>query len=118
MLDIHSKKPLIILEFANNHMGSYSLFKAMVDDFALVAKDYSDFKFAIKLQYRDLDSFVHKNYKGSDHPGIKRFESTNVSFKEWSPRIDYAISKGFAVGCTPFDEVSVTEVLNDKRFSF
>ncbi len=118
MLDIHSTKPLIILEFANNHMGSYSLFKAMVDDFTLVAKDYTDFNFAIKLQYRDLDSFVHKNYKGSDHPGVKRFESTNVSFKEWSPRIDYAISKGFYVGCTPFDEVSVTEVLNDQRFSF
>lgn len=118
MLDINSKKPLIILEFANNHMGDYSLFKSMIDDFCSVAQDYSNFQFAIKLQYRDLDSFIHKNFKGSDHPGIKRFESTNVSINEWSPRIDYATSKGFLVGCTPFDEASVTEVLNDKRFSF
>ena len=64
MFNTHSSKPLIILEFANNHMGSYDLFKNMVDDFALVAQDYADFQFAIKLQYRDLDSSFTKTTKG------------------------------------------------------
>jgi hypothetical protein len=49
MLDIYSKKPLINLEFANNHMSSYSLFKSMIDDFCSVAQDYSNFQFAIKF---------------------------------------------------------------------
>jgi sialic acid synthase SpsE/mannose-6-phosphate isomerase-like protein (cupin superfamily) len=110
--------PLVILEFANNHMGDDELYREMVDDYAAVARDYPYFKFAIKLQYRDLDTFIHPDYKGGDHSGVQRFESTKVTVDEWSSRIDYAISKGFLVGCTPFDEVSVDEVLNDKRLAF
>ena len=101
------KKPLIILEFANNHMGDATLFKAMVDDYALVMQAYPQLNFAIKLQYRDLDTFIHPNFKGTDHAGVSRFESTRVSIVEWSPLIDYALSRGFEVGCTPFDEVSI-----------
>ncbi len=118
MLDAQSKKPLIILEFANNHMGEEELYETMVNEFSEVASEYPDFKFAIKLQYRDLDTFIHPNFKGSDHSGVQRFESTKVSIAEWSSRIDYAISKGLLVGCTPFDEISVSEVLKDNRFSF
>jgi sialic acid synthase SpsE/mannose-6-phosphate isomerase-like protein (cupin superfamily) len=118
MLDAETDKPLIILEFANNHMGKKKLYEAMVDEFSDIQSEYRDFRFSIKLQYRDLDSFIHPKFKGSDHTGVKRFESTKVSIDEWSSRIDYAISKGFSVGCTPFDEVSVTEVLKDSRFSF
>ena len=118
MLDAQSKKPLIILEFANNHMGKEDLYKAMVNEYSEVASEYPDFQFAIKLQYRDLDTFIHPKFKGSDHSGVLRFESTKVSYMEWSSRIDYAISKGLLVGCTPFDEVSVSEFLNDDRFHF
>ena len=112
------KKPLIILEFANNHMGDATLFKAMVDDYALVMQAYPQLNFAIKLQYRDLDTFIHPNFKGTDHAGVSRFESTRVSIVEWSPLIDYALSRGFEVGCTPFDEVSIENILEDNRFSF
>ena len=118
MLDAETDKPLIILEFANNHMGKKKLYEAMVDEFSDIQSEYRDFRFSIKLQYRDLDSFIHPKFKGSDHTGVKRFESTKVSIDEWSSRIDYAISKGFSVGCTPFDEVSVTEVLKDSRLAF
>ena len=82
MLDAQSKKPLIILEFANNHMGEEELYETMVNEFSKVASEYPDFKFAIKLQYRDLDTFIHPNFKGSDHSGVQRFESTKVSIAD------------------------------------
>lgn len=118
MLNKLNEKPLVILEFANNHMGDDELYKDMVDEYAAVAYEYPSFKFAIKLQYRDLDTFIHPEYKGGGHSGVQRFESTKVTVGDWSSKIDYAVSKGFLVGCTPFDEPSVDAVLNDKRLAF
>lgn len=112
------EETLIILEFANNHMGDQDLFNSMVDDFAQVAADYPQLRFAIKLQYRDVATFIHPDYRNGKHSGVVRFESTKVTIDEWSSRINYALSKGFLIGCTPFDEVSVDEVLKDERFSF
>jgi len=117
-VSFNKEKSLVILEFANNHMGDQSLFNQMVDEYCNIKNEFSDFDFAIKLQYRDLDSFIHPSYKDSSHPGVKRFESTKVTLEEWSERIDYALSKGFMLGCTPFDEISVLNIINDSRFSF
>ena len=76
------QKNLIIFEFANNHMGDIDLFKKMVDDYAIFPKTYEDWDFAVKIQYRDINSFIHKNFKGSAHKGVQRFESTSVPVRD------------------------------------
>ena len=56
-------KILIIFEMANNHMGDVSHGKLMIEEFAKVANSYRDiFDFAWKFQFRDLDTFIHKDY--------------------------------------------------------
>ena len=54
--------PLIVLDLANNHNGSVSHGKKIIDDIAAVSKNF-DFKIAIKFQYRHLDSFIHPAFK-------------------------------------------------------
>ncbi len=63
------KKPLIIFEMANNHMGDVDHGKVMIDEFAEVASKYTElFDFAWKFQFRDFDTFIHKDYKNRmDH---------------------------------------------------
>jgi len=50
-------KPLIVFELANNHNGSVGLGCEVVEEFSKVADPFrSHFRFAFKLQYRDLDT--------------------------------------------------------------
>ena len=73
-------KPLVIFEMANNHMGSLDLGLRIVDAFGAVADGYRDtFEFGFKLQYRDLDSFIHPDFRGrADIKHIKRFQETRL----------------------------------------
>ena len=52
---------LFVLELANNHWGSLRRGKKIVKEFAKVVKKHH-VKAAIKLQFRDMESFIHKNY--------------------------------------------------------
>ncbi len=74
-------KPLVIFEMANNHMGEVAHGQAVIEAFARAVDTYrDDFDFGFKLQYRDLDSFVHPAAKGrADIKYVKRFEEeTNL----------------------------------------
>ena len=53
--------PLFIFELANNHMGDVEHGLRVIDDIAEVAKRF-DFAFAFKLQFRDLDTFIHPEF--------------------------------------------------------
>jgi len=110
--------PHIILEFANNHLGDEKIFYQMVDDYKNLKDSFKNFHFSIKLQYRNLDTFIHPTFKGTVHPGVKRFENTKVALSEWPDRIKYVLEAGFKIGCTPFDEISVRNVISDTSFSF
>ena len=69
------------------------------------------FSFAVKLQYRDLDTFIHPDYrKRHDLKFIKRFSETRLSWDEYR-QIKKAIDdSGFVSICTPCDEVSVGRI--------
>lgn len=54
---------LFVLELANNHWGSLERGKQIVREFAKVVRD-NKVKAAIKLQFRDVDTFVHKDFRG------------------------------------------------------
>ena len=104
---------LFIFEMANNHMGDVDHGLRLITEFASVARDF-DFKFAFKMQYRALDTFIHPDYRGRDDiKYIKRFEETRLSREETSKLVDAIRDNGFVPVCTPFDEESVDRVVAD-----
>ena len=54
-----------IFEMANNHMGSVEHGKRIIDEFSTNAKHYG-MNAAMKLQFRQLDTFIHKDFLDSD----------------------------------------------------
>ena len=72
-----NKKPLVVLEMANNHMGDVTHGKALISALTEVVEPFrSKFDFSVKFQFRHLDTFIHRDYKGSDLKFVKRFEET------------------------------------------
>jgi sialic acid synthase SpsE/quercetin dioxygenase-like cupin family protein len=110
-------KKLIILEMANNHMGDISHGKLMIDEFANIVNRYTNvFDFAWKFQFRDLATFIHKDYKDRvDHKYVKRFTETNLTKEQFFILKSYAESKGFITMCTGFDEASI-DLIEEMNF--
>src|SRR6185369_6009465 len=54
---------LFVLEMANNHWGSVERGLKIVNTFAQVVR-FNNVRAAIKLQLRDVDTFIHKDYVG------------------------------------------------------
>ena len=103
------KKLLIIFEMANNHMGDVDHGKLMIDQFAQISDKYLNiFEFAWKFQFRDFDTFIHKDYKNrTDHKYVKRFTETSLNEQQFIKLKQHAESKGFKTLCTGFDENSI-----------
>ena len=100
-------KPLFIFEMANNHMGDTNHGVAIIRAIREACEGF-DFDFAFKLQYRDLDTFIHSSFKGRDDiKYVKRFEETRLSHAQFQTLIDAMRECGFKTVCTPFDEKSV-----------
>lgn len=98
---------LFIFEMANNHMGSLNHSLRMVHEFAEVKKKY-DYNFAFKFQFRDIDTFIHPNYKDRmDLRYVKRFTETKLSDKEFEILKSELGKNGFISVCTGFDERSI-----------
>ncbi len=95
-----------IFEMANNHQGSVEHAKNIIDEFSELAKE-KKIKAAIKLQFRQLDTFVHEDFKKSDLKFVKRFNSTRLSKEQFSDIIKYIESKGLVSMATPFDNESL-----------
>ena len=79
---------LFVLELANNHWGNLKRGLKIVRDFATVAR-VNSVKVAIKLQFRDVDSFIHPSFKGfTESRYIKKTEATKLSIEEFKLIID------------------------------
>lgn len=99
--------PLFVLELANNHMGSLEHGISVVRAFREVTRDFP-YTFAFKLQYRNLDTFIHPAHRGSrEYPYVRRFEETRLQPQEFKNLRDEIVAQGFVAMCTPFDEPSV-----------
>lgn len=99
---------LFIFEMANNHMGDLEHGIRIIQEIHNVCKDFSQFKFAFKFQYRDLDTFIHPAYKNStEFKYIKRFSETNLTPEQRKILKEEAQRLGFLTICTAFDEKSV-----------
>jgi len=107
--------PLIVADLANNHNGDVDLAAKMIQELFEIQQKY---KFTIipKFQYRDLDTYIHKDYKGNvNNKYISRFESTRLEFKEFLELTNLAKSLGMLTAATPFDEKSAEKVLEHKH---
>ncbi len=104
------EKPLFILEMANNHMGDVAHGIELIRAFAKVCSAFP-FSFAFKLQYRDLDSFIHPAMRGrEDVKYIKRFSETRLSREQFDTLVAEIRANGFLCLSTPFDEASVAVI--------
>ena len=56
---------LFVLELANNHLGSLDRGYKIIDEHSSVAKLHN-VKASIKLQIRDVDNFIHRDYSNGD----------------------------------------------------
>jgi sialic acid synthase SpsE/mannose-6-phosphate isomerase-like protein (cupin superfamily) len=110
------KKPLVILEMANNHMGNLSHGIRILNEFKAVTAPFEEqFDFSFKLQLRD-DTFIHPDYRNRmDISQIKRFTETKPPQHEFQALKDEIERLGFLSMCTPFDEPSV-EIMQQMNF--
>lgn len=107
--------PLFVLEMANNHMGDVDHGLNVIRSFGKVCKKYPRFSFAFKLQYRDLDTFIHPAMQGRDDiKYVKRFSETRLSREQFDLLIAEMRLQGFIPMSTPFDEKSV-DLIEEQR---
>lgn len=98
---------LFTFEMANNHQGSLEHGKRIIREAAAAAKEY-EVRAAVKLQLRDLDSFIHPAYRErKDVKHIPRFLSTRLTREEFRELVEETRRAGLYTMATPFDEPSV-----------
>jgi N-acetylneuraminate synthase len=98
---------LFVLELANNHLGNLQRGLNQIEEFSQVIR-FNNVKAAIKLQFRDMDTFVHPEYVGSkDVKYIKKTTDKKLTKKEYKILVDKIVSSGCIPMSTPFDEASV-----------
>jgi N-acetylneuraminate synthase len=98
---------LFVLEAANNHWGDLTRGKKIIQEFATVVR-YNNIKAAIKFQFRDVENFVHEEYKGNqDLRYIKKTEATRMTREQYAELAQAVTKAGCIPMATPFDEASV-----------
>ena len=102
---------LFIFDMANNHQGDLQHGLNIISDFGEVSRNAA-VRSALKFQFRQVDSFIHPDYKDrKDLPHIPRFISTYLSKPDYEVLISAVREQGMLTICTPFDEESVDMIL-------
>lgn len=103
---------LFVFDMANNHMGDVKHGIKIIKEIHSVTKEFG-FQCAIKFQYRNLDTFIHPDYKNRhEFKYVKRFQETRLSDDDLFNLKQEADNLGFVSICTPFDENSVDKIVN------
>ena len=108
-------KKTIILDIANNHFGEVKHGIDIVNKFSKLNYP-KDFTIYFKLQYRNLETFIHPLSPKDSHY-IKRFNSTKLNKKELleiANCIKELNDPKFRLMITPFDEDSVEWATDSK----
>ncbi|HBF32931.1 TPA: N-acetylneuraminic acid synthase [Candidatus Sumerlaeota bacterium] len=107
MLNRDVFEELFVLEIANNHWGDVNRGLRIIKEFSTVVR-YSNVRASVKLQFRDVDSFIHKDFRDrTDIRYIKKTIDTQLSKDELSTLAE-AVRRGNCIRmATPFDEKSV-----------
>jgi sialic acid synthase SpsE len=98
---------LFVLEMTNNHQGSLQRALDIVHEHSRVVR-FNNVRAAVKLQFRDVDSFVHKDFRDrTDIRYIKRVMDTKMSKADYATLVEAIKKSGCMPMATPFDEKSV-----------
>ena len=115
---------LFIFEFANNHSGDIQHGLRMIKEYSEVVKRFKsstknqNFQFAVKFQFRDIDTFIHPDFKNrKDLKYVKRFSETRLYRADFELFKSTAEKAGFKTICTGFDEPSVS-LIGEMNFDY
>jgi sialic acid synthase SpsE len=98
---------LFVLEMTNNHLGKLARGIEIIRQHAKIAR-FNNLRVAIKLQFRDVDSFVHKDFQNrTDIRYINRVKETKLSRDDYKELVEFIRHSGCIPMATPFDEESV-----------
>lgn len=98
---------LFVLELANNHWGDVNRGLRIIHEFGTVVR-YNDVRAAIKLQFRDVESFVHKDFRDrQDIRYIKKTIDTRLSREDIAALVEGIRRANCVRMATPFDDRSV-----------
>src|SRR3990170_1156307 len=98
---------LFVLELANNHWGDVQRGLRIIREFGTVVR-YNDVRAAIKLQFRDVETFIHKDFLNrSDIRYIKKTLDTKLTRAELAILTEAVRRTGCVRMATPFDDKSV-----------
>lgn len=98
---------LVVLEIANNHMGDVRHGIDLINEYSKICGRFKEFNFAFKLQYRELETFIHKSYKERfDLHYIKRFQETKLTESDFDALVECINSNGHYSMVTAFDNES------------
>jgi N-acetylneuraminate synthase len=85
---------LFVLEMANNHWGNVERGLAIINEFTQVAR-FNNVRATIKLQFRDVDSFVHRDFKSrTDIRYVKKTIDTRLSKKDYATLVETVRDQG------------------------
>src|SRR5512142_1248160 len=75
---------LFVLELANNHLGDVERGLKIINTYAQVVR-FNNVRAAIKLQLRDVDSFIHRDYRArQDIRYIKKTVDTRLDAADFA----------------------------------
>lgn len=98
---------LFVLEMANNHWGKLERGLKIVHDYARIVR-YNTVKAAIKLQLRDVDTFIHRDFRQRrDIRYIAKTMDTTMPREHFAMLVHAIRQAGCLTAATPFDEASV-----------
>jgi N-acetylneuraminate synthase len=106
MIDRDIFEDLFVLEMANNHWGRLERGLKIVATFAQVVR-FNNVRAAIKLQFRDIDTFVHKDFiRRTDVRYVQKTVKTRMSNDDLAALVKAIHQAGSIPMATPFDETS------------
>lgn len=98
---------LFVLEMAGNHLGSVERGLKIIDAYSKIVR-FNNVKAGIKLQFRDIDSIIHRDFREAKHIRyIRRSQETQLTLEELHKLVTAIRQGGCIPMTTPFDEKSV-----------
>jgi sialic acid synthase SpsE len=98
---------LFVLELANNHLGDLKRGLQIIKEHGQVVR-FNNMRATIKLQFRDVDNFIHKDFRDrQDVRYIKKTLDTKMTKEAYATMLDAVKQNGCMTSATPFDEASV-----------
>ncbi|MGA7079334.1 MAG: N-acetylneuraminate synthase family protein [Terriglobales bacterium] len=98
---------LFVLELANNHLGDLQRGLKIISNYAQVVR-FNNVRAAIKLQLRDVDTFIHRDFRHRDDIRyIKKTLETRLRLEDYAKLVQAIREASCIPMATPFDESSV-----------